>query len=71
MNLIREDANMVDVRMTKDELVLIANMANEALEAVDDWEFQTRLGSEKERARSVKNQLREIIDRISRPDLQS
>lgn len=70
MNLIREDANMVDVRMTKDELVLIANIANEALEAVDDWEFQTRLGSEKERARSVKNQLREIIDRISRPDLQ-
>lgn len=58
---------MVDLRMTKDELVLIANMANEALEAVDDWEFQTRLGSEKDDARSLKGQLREIIDRVSHP----
>lgn len=44
--------------MTVAELVLLANSINEAMEAVDDWEFSTRLGAEISDARRLHNELR-------------
>jgi hypothetical protein len=36
------------------EIVAIMNSMNEALEAVEDWEFSTRLGVEKDFVRSLR-----------------
>jgi hypothetical protein len=44
MNVIDGDAFVIQVSL--DELRLLASSIGEALEAVDDWEFSTRLGAD-------------------------
>lgn len=51
----------VVLTLSRDELLLLAGSVNEALEAVEDWEFETRLGADKDAARRVRNDLRAVI----------
>jgi hypothetical protein len=37
---------------------------NEAIEAVDDWEFSTRLGTDKADARALRTELGDLIARL-------
>ena len=37
---------------------------NETIEAVEDWEFQTRLGAEKANARELRSELADLIARL-------
>ncbi len=49
---------------SKDELILLNNALNEILhgpEAIEDWEFQTRIGSTKEEAESLLKKLKEQL----------
>ena len=64
MELVRKDNGTAVLHASLDELVLMANMANEAIEAVEDWEFSTRLGFDKEVARNVARQLAIIADNM-------
>lgn len=62
------DNNHVLVAMTREELILIAGALNEALEAVDDWEFGTRLGVPSRAARQLKSDVHFVLDDLQRTD---
>lgn len=51
----------VTIVATRDELMLLANSLNEALEAVEDWEFDTRLGSSVDEARALHATINEFL----------
>ena len=57
----RMDFEVVDgkaiLTVTRSECGLLLNALNEALEAVEEWEFGTRLGWEKPRARAFLREL--------------
>ncbi|WP_091413529.1 hypothetical protein [Friedmanniella luteola] len=58
------DARQVVIAATPDELALIANSLNESLEAIEDWEFQTRLGESHEAARALRSQISGLLDQL-------
>jgi hypothetical protein len=49
------------VRVSYDELRLMRARLGEALEAVEDWEFQTRLGYERSEARVLMDRLADVL----------
>ena len=51
----------VVLHLTHAELLLLASCVNEAIEAVEDWEFQTRLGASKSIARTLRTELAALI----------
>lgn len=51
------DPNAIQISMTLNQLVLLSNALNEALEAVDKFEFHSRLGSTRQEARQVLHEL--------------
>lgn len=50
--------------VTRAELLLLAGSVNEAVEAVDDWEFPARLGADKEAARAMCSEFGDLIARL-------
>lgn len=54
--------------VTRAELYLIAGGINESLEAVEDWEFSTRLGVDKAAARQLASELGHLIGRLLTDD---
>jgi hypothetical protein len=63
----QSDAGIV-LALTPGEFWLLAGCVNEAIEAVADWEFSTRLGAEKEDARRMRAELRELASRLRPAD---
>lgn len=68
MRLLRPDTGEVDVAddevvvaVTRAELALFASALNEALEAVEEWEFDTRLGVPPEHARALRSSLQKLL----------
>ncbi|GAB3821911.1 hypothetical protein GCM10028820_31470 [Tessaracoccus terricola] len=53
---------------TRDELATMAGALNEALEAVDEWEFDTRLGVTPEQARTLRDRLNDVLRAAYRPE---
>lgn len=51
-------SDRVPMTLDRQELVLLVNALNEAREAVEDWEFQTRLGGTVEEAQRLQDKLR-------------
>ena len=62
MELTHITRNEITVTISVDELVFLCNAINEALEAVEDWEFQTRTGNSRKRATEILGQLRKVLD---------
>ncbi len=60
-----DDAEVV-IAATRDELVLLAGSLNEALEAVEGWEFDTRLGGSPDEARALRSKIKDLL-RETRP----
>lgn len=56
------------IAATREELVLLANGLNEALEAVDDWEFGPRLGGSPDEARALRSKVRDLLRETRRPE---
>jgi hypothetical protein len=56
----------VTVVFSPEEIAFLLNAINEALEAVEEWEFQTRTGETRKRAMEVQSQLLEILDESKR-----
>ena len=50
--------------VTRAELLLLAGSVNEAIEAVDDWEFPTRLGASVAEATALHKELHDLIARL-------
>lgn len=60
MRLVDSDDDLV-VAVTMDELRLLASSIGEALEAVDEWEFSTRLGFEASAARTLRSEINDLL----------
>lgn len=58
----------VVIAVTREELVLLANSLNEALEAVEEWEFDTRLGGSSAEALALGSKVNELLHETRRPE---
>jgi hypothetical protein len=61
---VRVDGDRVTLTLSREQLLLLAGSVNEAIEAVEDWEFSTRLGAEKDDARRLRAELGDLISRL-------
>ena len=78
MRLLRPEAQWIDdhritgheivLAATRDELAALAGAINEAIEAVEDWEFQTRLGVTCADARSLRSRIVELLRETYQPE---
>jgi uncharacterized small protein (DUF1192 family) len=50
MQLLTKTDNTFTLQFTQEEVAVLGNALNEALEALDDWEIETRMGCHKEEA---------------------
>ena len=57
---------IVSVQPSEHELVLLKNALNEAREAVDDWEFATRLGASAKEADDLRLKLSNVLATLKR-----
>ena len=51
----------ITISFAHDELRFLSNAINEALEAIEDWEFQTRTGETRDRATEIQTRMRKLI----------
>jgi hypothetical protein len=56
------------VASTRDDLLILAGAINEALAAIDDWEFSIRLGGTKEQARALRAEIGQLLEDTFRPE---
>lgn len=59
-----QDGEQVILALSRAELLLLAGSVNEAIEAVEDWEFSTRLGEEKSVVQQLRSDLRDVIAQL-------
>lgn len=53
-----------DFRVTKHELVILANALNETLEAIEPWEFSTRVGADSTEVEALRKRLLGVLDSL-------
>jgi hypothetical protein len=58
----------VVVAVTRDELAVLASAVGEALQAIDDWEFGTRVGAKPSDARALRDRINDVLRGAFRPD---
>lgn len=63
MFVIERDINAVTLTLSVDELGLLNNSINEALEALDTDEFEVRVGATKEQATKLLQEFGKILGR--------
>lgn len=78
MRILHPDSPWIgEDEVTDDELVLavaradlavLAGAVNEALELVESWEFETRLGVTPDQAKALRARLGELLRESSRPE---
>ena len=56
----------ITVAFSPEELAFLSNAINEALEAVEEWDFQTRTAETRKRAMEIRAQLGEFLDESKR-----
>jgi hypothetical protein len=59
-----DGSDQVVLHLTRGELLLLAGCVNEAIEAVEGWEFSARLGADKARAGVLRSELADVISRL-------
>ncbi|MCP2199047.1 hypothetical protein LX90_002730 [Lentzea flava] len=58
--MIRSDGEELTLSLTKAEFLTLMGSVNEALELVDDWEFQTRVGYERDFAIALRSTMSDL-----------
>jgi hypothetical protein len=66
MEIVNIKPDRITVAMSPEEVAVLSNTINEALEAVEVWEFQIRTGVTRERAIEIQTQLRELLASATR-----
>ncbi len=66
MKLNPNKQNEINLTLSREELVLLGNSINEALELVDEWEFQTRTGESRKRAMEMLDNIRNILEEFDK-----
>jgi hypothetical protein len=49
------------IQLDRDELLLLSNALNEACNAIESWEFSTRLGSSREAALAMLTEIERVL----------
>ena len=62
------DDQEVVVTLTRTELAGLANMIGEALQAVEGWEFDTRVGLMPAEARTLRDEISRALRETARPE---
>ena len=57
MQLLTKQDDALSLRFTREEVAVLCNALNEALEALDDWETEPRMGCTKEEAQRLLDEL--------------
>jgi hypothetical protein len=52
----------VDLRLTVDELMLLNNAISESLNAIEQWEYHTRVGATAAEAQALLHEIHDTID---------
>lgn len=61
MQIIRTNRESATVQLTKKELIILANAINESQEAVESWEFSTRMGADPTEAEQLRVKIKELL----------
>ena len=65
MQLRRDNAHL-ELRISAEELTALQNGLNEAIEALDEWEFPIRVGVETSEARRILRDLQDARKQLER-----
>ena len=66
MEAINTTKDKITVVFSPEELAFLSNAINEAVEAVEEWEFQTRTGETRKRAMEIHSKFAEFLDEAKR-----
>lgn len=55
------DIKTATVRLTRKDLTILANAINETREAIDEWEFSTRVGADPAEAEDLRQKLKALL----------
>lgn len=66
MDIVHTDADTATVRLTTQELIILNNAINEVKNALESWEFWTRMGVEKDDAEALRAKLSAVLDAVKR-----
>lgn len=58
------EVNEIMIKLSKRELLILNNALNEVCNALDLFEFQTRMGAELEEVQELLDQIKQVIDLI-------
>ena len=64
MQLLKNDSNSVEVKISIDELLTIHQSLNEVCHGIDLFEFQTRIGVSKDEELGIMKEISQIIKKI-------
>lgn len=62
MRVVDITKGQITVAFSPEELAFLCNAVNELLEAIEEWEFQTRTGETRKSAVEMMTQLRRLLD---------
>lgn len=65
--LLAGDSPHLLLRLTRNDVALLASALRETLEALEDWEFETRVGESRDRAREAMGILWQAYDETRPP----
>lgn len=60
-----EDSRKTKIELSRDELTLLANAINESLEIIDDREYSTRTGYDKNTAKQLHRKLSSVLENMA------
>lgn len=60
----RNDQASVSVPLGKQELLALLNALNETMEAIEDWEFSTRVGCQRSDIEELQRKLGRYLDQV-------
>jgi hypothetical protein len=64
MDIIQIDGDTATIRVKTAEVVVLANALNETREAIEEWEFFTRVGASAAEADALRRALAALLERL-------
>lgn len=65
MEIIELNSKSASIELTRKELTVLANAINEAREAIEEWEFSTRVGAGPVEAEDLRQKLKALLVSMS------
>lgn len=61
MKILQFESGSATIQLSKSDLIILANAINETQEALEDWEFSTRVGADPSDAESLRHEIKELL----------